>query len=115
MGRRTSATARTAPRRKVRHGTGGLPDDLGEELAALALDRHALNVLIRNYDWYRALEVVDLEGLESVSQVVRRALETYLDTHPARDVLQENAVNALTSEIARKHKRRQYVESQTSE
>jgi Arc/MetJ-type ribon-helix-helix transcriptional regulator len=80
-----------------------------QEVQDLASQRHALNVLITEYDWQRALEAVRLEGLDSVSDVVRRALRKYLDEHPAAELFDEAALHSLKFELMRQKRRRPYA------
>src|SRR5262245_62146049 len=77
-----------------RNGTAG--DATVEDLAN---NRHALNVLISERDWLRAQEAARADGEVSVSDIVRRALAAYLDSHPLASQFNEMAEIALQLEL----------------
>ncbi len=62
------------------------------EAAALAGNKHALNVSVCEFDFQRARELAALEGYNGVSEIVRLALAKALDEHPQADKIGESAV-----------------------
>ena len=60
-------------------GAIALEDVDDPAVLAVANHRHPLNVGITEYEWQRALEQARVEGGESVSDIVRKALTKYLD------------------------------------
>lgn len=79
------------------------------EIIELALTRHALNVLILEFDWQRAIEAVRVDDVDSVSDIVRYALAKYLDEHPRADLLRDFAQDALKFELSRRKRREPYL------
>lgn len=70
-----------------------------KSISELANEKHPLNVLVSEYDWQRSLEAARLENGASVSDVVRRALDRYLEQHPAAAHIRSVAEMALDFEV----------------
>ena len=76
------------------------PSEHDLDLIELAEQRHALNVLVTEYDWLRAQELAELRGATSVSDIIRSALDRELNDAPERDHLRAVATRRLRDELA---------------
>jgi hypothetical protein len=76
-----------------------------QQLSELADERHNLNTLVTTSDWEMLKEAAFFENTNSVSDLIRMLISTFLAEHPQREHFREVAMLSLREELARREKR----------
>lgn len=84
------------------------------DLRELAEERHALNVLVPEFDWLRAQELAEIRGDDSVSDVIRRALSRELNDAREAEHLRIEATNRLKFERDRRQRKANFSAERAS-